>query len=98
MNLDKIENSYGYIESGENLKANLPTNARQAKALIESASVRGVLIYNNCNKVMMPLLDLTQSQTLLMRSSEVFPVGFFYKKIWVNLRGYFYSCYKITMT
>jgi hypothetical protein len=63
-----------------NLKSNLPTNARQAKALIESASVRGVLIYNNCNKVMMPLLDLTQSQTLLMRSSEVFPVGFFYKK------------------
>ena len=61
-------------------KKNLPTNARQAKALIESASVRGVLMYNNCNKVMMPLLDLTQSQTLLMRSSEVFPVGFFYKK------------------
>ena len=89
MNLDKIENSYGYIESGENLKTNLPTNARQAKALMESASVRGVLIYNNCNKVMMPLLDLTQSQTLLMRSSEVFPVGFFYKKFGLISEGIF---------
>ena len=70
-------------------KKNLPTNARQAKALIESASVRGVLIYNNCNKVMMPLLDLTQSQTLLMRSSEVFPVGFFYKKFGLISEGIF---------
>ena len=33
-----------------NLKTYLPTNARQAKALMESASVRGVLMYNNVFK------------------------------------------------
>ena len=33
-----------------NLKTNLPINARQAKALIESASVKGVLMYNNLLK------------------------------------------------
>ena len=48
-------------------------------------------MYNNCNKVMMPLLDLTQSQTLLMRSSEVFPVGFFYKKGGLILEGILFS-------
>lgn len=38
--------------------------------------VRGVFICNNVSKTIIPLLDRTHDQTLLMRSSDVLPVGF----------------------
>ena len=62
-----------------------PTRALQAKALMESASVIGVLMLSISMRAMMPLLDLTASQILLMISSGVLTDDRFLEELGVVL-------------
>lgn len=65
-----------------------PAKALQANVLMQSASVMGVFTCISCKRTMIPLLDLTQSQTFWMSSSELLNFSFLLGEevaFWENL-------------